>query len=539
MRGTSASRRSRRRIFFKRHLESSGHRPWLRRRARCRRPSRRSREPFVDGPVRVGNRFCVLPMEGWDGTPDGEPSELTRRRWQRFGASGAKLIWGGEAVAVRHDGRANPNQLLMSAAHRARARRRSGTSSSPRTASDSARTPTAICISASSSRTRAASRARTSGTVRSRSPRTLNPILDKRFPGGVAADDRRRPRSPRRRLRRRRAPRLRHRVSVRRRQALPRLPRPRAAERARPRRPLRRQPREPHALPASPSSTASARRSRASASACGSRSSTACRTARPPTGRANPRLPPPAIATASACSTTRGLDRALDDGREFLAAAASRAACAGSASPPAAPTTTRTSSGRRSFRRPTATSRPRIRCAASRGRFASTATLKAEFPDMVFVGSAYTYLQEWLPHVGQYTRSPRADGLRRPRPHGAVVSRSAGRRARRASRSRASCVCRTFSDCTTGPRIGLVSGCYPLDPFYVAHPDAPLLKEAKAPARDACTIERTPVERPRAPDHRGPRRPSSRCSRSSASRCTACRSSIRLRAGARLDAGSR
>ena len=71
-------------------------------------------QPFVDGPVRVGNRFCVLPMEGWDGTTAGEPSDLTRRRWQRFGASGAKLVWGGEAVAVRHDGRANPNQLLMS-----------------------------------------------------------------------------------------------------------------------------------------------------------------------------------------------------------------------------------------------------------------------------------------------------------------------------------------------------------------------------------------------------------------------------------------
>jgi len=67
----------------------------------------------VDG-VRVGNRFCVLPMEGWDGTRDGEPSDLTRRRWRRFGSSGAKLMWGGEAVAVRHDGRANPNQLMMS-----------------------------------------------------------------------------------------------------------------------------------------------------------------------------------------------------------------------------------------------------------------------------------------------------------------------------------------------------------------------------------------------------------------------------------------
>src|SRR6516165_556874 len=48
----------------------------------------------------VGNRFAILPMEGWDGTADGRPTDLTMRRWQRFGASGAKLIWGGEAVAV-------------------------------------------------------------------------------------------------------------------------------------------------------------------------------------------------------------------------------------------------------------------------------------------------------------------------------------------------------------------------------------------------------------------------------------------------------
>ena len=66
----------------------------------------------VDG-VRVGNRFCILPMEGWDGTRDGHPSELTERRWRNFGLSGAKLIWGGEAVAVRSEGRANPNQLAI------------------------------------------------------------------------------------------------------------------------------------------------------------------------------------------------------------------------------------------------------------------------------------------------------------------------------------------------------------------------------------------------------------------------------------------
>jgi 2,4-dienoyl-CoA reductase-like NADH-dependent reductase (Old Yellow Enzyme family) len=62
---------------------------------------------------KIGNRFAILPMEGWDGTTDGKPTEPTIRRWQRFGQSGAKLIWGGEAVAVREDGRANPNQLLI------------------------------------------------------------------------------------------------------------------------------------------------------------------------------------------------------------------------------------------------------------------------------------------------------------------------------------------------------------------------------------------------------------------------------------------
>jgi 2,4-dienoyl-CoA reductase-like NADH-dependent reductase (Old Yellow Enzyme family) len=63
----------------------------------------------------VGNRFAILPMEGWDGTTDGRPTELVERRWRRFGRSGAKLIWGGEAAAVRRDGRANPHQLVVDA----------------------------------------------------------------------------------------------------------------------------------------------------------------------------------------------------------------------------------------------------------------------------------------------------------------------------------------------------------------------------------------------------------------------------------------
>lgn len=66
----------------------------------------------IDG-LTIANRFAIHPMEGWDALEDGRPSNNTRRRWQRFGASGAKLIWGGEAVAVRPDGRANPNQLML------------------------------------------------------------------------------------------------------------------------------------------------------------------------------------------------------------------------------------------------------------------------------------------------------------------------------------------------------------------------------------------------------------------------------------------
>ena len=71
-------------------------------------------QPYVlqDG-FTIGNRFSVLAMEGWDGTTDGRPTEPTVRRWHNFGLSGSKLIWGGEATAVQPDGRANPNQLMI------------------------------------------------------------------------------------------------------------------------------------------------------------------------------------------------------------------------------------------------------------------------------------------------------------------------------------------------------------------------------------------------------------------------------------------
>src|SRR5215510_14138941 len=68
---------------------------------------------------KIGNRFAIQPMEGWDGTTTGGITDEVLRRWQRFGESGAKLIYGGESMAVRPDGRANPNQLIINADNKA------------------------------------------------------------------------------------------------------------------------------------------------------------------------------------------------------------------------------------------------------------------------------------------------------------------------------------------------------------------------------------------------------------------------------------
>ena len=76
-------------------------------------------KPMRFGERTIGNRWCVQPMEGWDGTTTGGVTESMTRRWQRFGMSGAKLIWGGEAMAVRPDGSANPNQLIINKTNQA------------------------------------------------------------------------------------------------------------------------------------------------------------------------------------------------------------------------------------------------------------------------------------------------------------------------------------------------------------------------------------------------------------------------------------
>jgi len=60
----------------------------------------------------IPNRLAVHPLEGTDANQDGSPGKLTIRRYKRFAAGGAGLIWL-EAVAADEDGRANNKQLLI------------------------------------------------------------------------------------------------------------------------------------------------------------------------------------------------------------------------------------------------------------------------------------------------------------------------------------------------------------------------------------------------------------------------------------------
>ena len=92
---------------------------------------------------------------------------------------------------------------------------------------------------------------------------------------------------------------------------------------------------------------------------------------------------------------------------------------------------------------------------------------------------AYSYLQEYLPHVAQWAvRNEKVDAvgigravLSYPTLPADVLEKGALDPKR---------LCRTFSDCTTGPRHGLVSGCYPLDPYYKGLPEAQIVRKVKA-----------------------------------------------------------
>ena len=60
----------------------------------------------------IPNRLTCQAMEGCDGTADGSPDILTKRRYERLAKGGAGIIWF-EATAVLKEGRANPHQLYI------------------------------------------------------------------------------------------------------------------------------------------------------------------------------------------------------------------------------------------------------------------------------------------------------------------------------------------------------------------------------------------------------------------------------------------
>jgi 2,4-dienoyl-CoA reductase-like NADH-dependent reductase (Old Yellow Enzyme family) len=108
----------------------------------------------------------------------------------------------------------------------------------------------------------------------------------------------------------------------------------------------------------------------------------------------------------------------------------------------------------------------------------ATRCCQQAFPDLPMVGSGYSYLQEYLPHVAQATVRQgwtALVGLGRmvlsyPQLPADVLERGQLQRKQ---------ICRTFSDCTTAPRNGIVSGCFPLDPYYKQRPEADQLKRIK------------------------------------------------------------
>ena len=440
----------------------------------------------VDG-VHVGNRFCILPMEGWDGTRDGEPSDLTRRRWRHFGISGAKLIWGGEAVAVRHDGRANPHQLMLGAAtERAIASLREDLVAAHRErygANADGDLWIGLQLTHSGRYARPDVYDRQAPLAGA-----SHPILDRRFPNGVrvltdgeldalvgdfVAAARRawncgyrfvdvkachgylghellgaRARDGkyggsldnRTRFMRQVIDGIRAHVPglqiVVRLSAFDTLP-------YRKRRDGIGEPEVAH--------SAQARDSDDHAFGFGM------------------------------AADDESLDAALEEPRavlHMLERLGVRWICVSGGSPYYNPHVQRPAL----FPPLDGYEPPEDPLRGVARQIRATALLKRSCPTLVFVGSGYSYLQEWLPHVGQHAvRTGMTDfvGLGRmvlayPDLPADVL---AGRPLRRAS------ICRTFSDCTTGPRLGLVSGCFPLDRFYSERPEAIQVKTVRAHTR--------------------------------------------------------
>jgi len=434
--------------------------------------------PVEVGRIRVGNRFCVLPMEGWDGTPDGAPSELTIRRWRRFGQSGAKLIWGGEAVAVRPDGRANPNQLVINDRHKgALANLRAALVHAHverfgRSSSDDLFVGLQLTHSGRFARPAADG------------PRPLvayrHPVLDRRFASGVQVlSDADLGAIARDFIRAARAAwdigfrfvdikhchgyLLHELLSARFRDGTY------GGSLENRTRFLR--------------NVIDGIRAVAPGLEIGVRLSAFdfVPFTKGADGRGEPETDSSGYDYAFGLVHDGNMDAALDEARAVLRMLSSldvKWICMTGGSPYYCPHVQRPAA----FPPSDGYEPPEDPLHGVARQIDATARLKSEFPELAFVGSGYSYLQEWLPNVAQFTVRRRWTdfvGLGRavlsyPELPADLLSGAPLRR---------KAVCRTFSDCTTGPRLGLVSGCYPLDPFYAGHPDAIRLRAFKAGAK--------------------------------------------------------
>jgi NADPH2 dehydrogenase len=105
--------------------------------------------------------------------------------------------------------------------------------------------------------------------------------------------------------------------------------------------------------------------------------------------------------------------------------------------------------------------------------------IKAKAPTgLAFIGTAYSYLQEYLPQVAQaILRQGWTDFIGLGRMTLSYPAMLAD--ALENGTVEKKFICRTFSDCTTAPRNGIISGCYPLDNYYSAKPEFQKLKEIK------------------------------------------------------------
>jgi NADPH2 dehydrogenase len=429
----------------------------------------------------VGNRFCILPMEGWDGTQDGRPSELTTRRWHHFGTSGAKLIWGGEAFAVRHDGRANPNQLAMN-------EHAEGDLSGLRQAlvdSHKARHGSTDDLLIGLQLTHSGRYARPNPGGRWE-PRTayVHPVLERRFPSGTRI----------------------HRFTDLELDAL-------VEDFIRAAKVAARagfafvDVKHCHGYLGHELLTAVDRegafggpfehrtgflrrvvegiRREVPGLAVGVRLSAfdAVPYRKQGDDAGAPEIESADYRHAFGLLQNGAFLPSLDEARAFLRAAAELGVhwiCLTAGSPYYNPHIQRPAL----FPPSDGYLPPEDPLVGVARQIAVVAQLKREFPQLAIVGSGYSYLQEWLPNVAQaVVREGGADfiGLGRmvlsyPEFASDVLE---GKTLRRQF------ICRTFSDCTSGPRNGLVSGCFPLDPFYKAHPDAAALKAAKEPVRHA------------------------------------------------------